>query len=252
MVAVGEAFGSIVAMARGLTKSKLTQSLATRIRKRLALTEEQVRELTYPAEKCTEVLLLANVESVRRRLPASERYSFQAHATGSWSLEHIHAQNAEPLRTAEQWTSWLELHREALKNLQGVDQPTRKGLLEDIDDALAASVLPENRFRELEQRVVRLFSKSDPDGDEEIDSISNLALLSSGDNSALSNSVFEVKRRAILRRDKEGAYIPACTRNAFLKYYTEDGAQQFHFWAPQDRKAYLEAILGLVGPFLTA
>ena len=72
--------------------------------------------------------------------------------------------------------------------------------------------------------------------------ISNLALLASEDNSALSNSVFEVKRRNILERDRDGSYIPACTRNVFLKYYTEAEGQQIHFWGEHDREGYLEAM----------
>ena len=77
-----------------------------------------------------------------------------------------------------------------------------------------------------------------------------MALLSSGDNSALSNSTFEVKRRGILQRDKVGSYIPACTRNVFLKYYTESDAQQIHYWGAVDRDAYLKEILTVVEPYL--
>jgi hypothetical protein len=132
-----------------------------------------------------------------------------------------------------------------------IDRSERDGLVEDIDAALEASTLTEGRFRSIEHRVVRTFSVGDLDGDDELHSISNLALLPSGANSALSNSVFEVKRRAILRLDKTGAYIPACTRNVFLKYYTESNAQQIHFWGPQDRDGYMSAMLNLIHPFLT-
>lgn len=250
LVATGEAFAAIVAMTQGLSKSDLRASLAAKIRRQLDHTEEQVKELTYPMDKCAEVLLLMNVESVRQRAASSERYSFQAHHSGSWSLEHIHAQNAEPLRTAEQWSTWLRLHRDALVSLGEVDQPLRDSLVADIDVALAGRTLQENTFRQLEQRVVHALSADDPDGDEAIHSISNLALLSAGANSALNNSVFEVKRREILKLDKRGAYIPACTRNAFLKYYTEDNAQQIHFWGPQDRQGYLNAMLTLIREFL--
>ena len=98
--------------AHDLTKPQLTDALTARIRKRLNHTEDQVKDLAFPAEKCGDVLLLMNVESVRRRASSSERYSFQAHASGSWSLEHIHAQNAQPLTTAKEWKRWLELHRD--------------------------------------------------------------------------------------------------------------------------------------------
>ena len=67
---------------------------------------------------------------------------------------------------------------------------------------------------------------------------------------ALNNSVFEVKRREIIRRDKHGSYIPACTRNVFLKYYAHVGDEQLHFWSAADREAYLEAIQAAVSPYL--
>ena len=85
-----------------------------------------------------------------------------------------------------------------------------------------------------------------------VHSVANLALLDRRVNSALSNSVFEVKRRQIIDRDKEGQYIPICTRNAFLKYYTAAGAQRIHFWSTQDREDYLDALVDVVAAYLTA
>lgn len=253
LIAVGDQFTSIVSLASGLTKTQFTEALERRIRDRLSLSAEQLKELTYEpptAKKCTEVLLLMNVESVRQRTASSELYSFSAHASAAWSLEHIHAQNADQLRTAEQWTEWLDLHLKALESLPMKDHSDRESILVDIQAALDANVLTGARFRGLEQRVVQAFSGGEIDTDE-IHSISNLALLSSKDNSALNNSVFEVKRREILQRDKDGSYIPACTRDAFLKYYTKTGAHQIHFWGPQDREGYLEAMLKFVERFLS-
>ena len=76
-----------------------------------------------------------------------------------------------------------------------------------------------------------------------------------GHNSALSNAVFEVKTAAHSRYwTRRGEYIPICTRQVFLKYYTNADAQQVHFWSTQDREAYLDAILssdgGGVGAYL--
>jgi hypothetical protein len=96
-----------------------------------------------------------------------------------------------------------------------------------------------------------VFSAADETSSDSMNSIFNLALLSSGDNSALSNSVFEVKRREIIKRDLEGAFIPVCTRNVFLKYYTPAEGQQIHFWGAKDRDGYRQAMLELVGNYLT-
>jgi hypothetical protein len=192
-----------------------------------------------------------NVETVRRREGGTQRFSFRSHVLGKWSLEHIHAQNAEPLQTADQWKQWLTHHRKALDAVPTSDPPGREELLGAIDLAITTNPLTEARFRQLEQRVISAFSLDAPAGEDEVHSIANLALLASGDNSALSNSVFEVKRQEILRRDKAGAYIPACTRDVFLKYYTDSDAQQLHFWGPQDREGYLAAMLMRIDPFLT-
>lgn len=43
-----------------------------------------------------------NVETIRQLKHSSERYSFREQALGRWSLEHIHAQNAQTLNRAEQ------------------------------------------------------------------------------------------------------------------------------------------------------
>jgi hypothetical protein len=77
-----------------------------------------------------------------------------------------------------------------------------------------------------------------------MDSISNMALLSVADNAALNNSTFDVKRNKILEMDKNGEYIPICTRRVFLKYYTESKDNQLQFWSDDDRNAYIEALLG--------
>jgi hypothetical protein len=79
-----------------------------------------------------------------------------------------------------------------------------------------------------------------------VHSISNLALLASGDNSALSNSTFAAKRREILQRDERGSYIPACTRNLFLKYYTNTEDQQFYYWSGVDREDYLAKMIDVL------
>jgi len=240
LVAVGREFRELVELSSGEGRSEFLRTLDSEIRERLNLTEDDLADLTY-APKTGEVLLLMNVETIRRMQHSSERYSFQAHAASTWSLEHIHAQQAEQLNTAEQWRTWLGYHRSALHDLPGIDEDRRQQLLERIDHALSAGVNQEE-FSALEQAVTALLSPDEELADGELHSITNLALLDIGANAALSNSVFEVKRRHIIELDKKGSYIPVCTRNVFLKYCTEAGDQQLHFWSAADRQAYLAAI----------
>jgi hypothetical protein len=259
LVAVGHHFGDLFSLAAGQTKSSFEAILDTCIRDTLNLSPSDVIALGYETdaqkEQCERVLLLMNVETVRRVKDSSERYSFRLHRETSWSLEHIHAQQAENLTKAEQWKEWLRLHRDALSNLPSVDQSRRDELIAKIN--AAEGQIDRASFQDLARDIIAIFTLADastPASVHSVHSLTNLALLSVGDNSALGNSVFEVKRRRILELDQKGAYIPICTRQVFLKYYTNADAQQVHFWSTQDRESYLEAMIssdrGVVFPYL--
>lgn len=246
LIARGQCFDDLVALSNDCTKHEFDARLDARIRGSLNLSPSDVAELRYGDWKAEAVLLLMNVETVRRRKLSFERFSFKEHAARKWSIEHIHAQNAEPLNRVAQWEEWLRLHRDALVGLPAIDDTQRADLTRRINGAL--DDISADAFKSLEQEVSSVFSQAGEGGD--IDAISNLALLSSGDNSALSNSVFEVKRRSILERDREGSYIPVCTRNVFLKYYTDAEGQQVHFWGERDRDGYLAAMHSYIAPYL--
>lgn len=256
LVAVGQRFAELVSLASGKAKSEFGSILDARIRQTLGLTPSGVTSLSYESDRqrCGRLLLLMNVETIRRIQGSSERYPFRIHRSQAWSLEHIHAQHAESLTKAEQWKEWLRLHRDALADLPSIDENRRAELLRRIDDA--GDEIARQVFHELARDVSAAFTLGDSSpaaAAHSVHSVSNLALLASGHNSALSNAVFEVKRRRVLELDRRGEYIPICTRQVFLKYYTDSDAQQVHFWSTQDREAYLAAILssdGGVGAYL--
>ena len=253
LISIGLSFQELVELSQGKGRSDFEASLDAQIRSRLKLSADDLGDLTYSSrrtsKRASDVLLLMNVETIRGMTDSFERYSFRAHAAGDWSLEHIHAQNAEPLNTAEQWTEWLRSHRDALADLPGVGDEQRAALLGRIDEALSDEVT-QQIFSALEQDLTAVFSPGGEPADSDVDSITNLTLLGRDDNSALSNSVFEVKRRRVIERDRRGAYIPVCTRNVFLKYYTDTSGQQLHFWSDGDRQAYLDAIREAVQGYL--
>ncbi len=250
LVAVGERFGDLVALAGGRAKSSFEALLDARIRDSLDLTPSDVTALSYEIDshkdKCARLLFLMNVETVRRVKDSTERYSFRIHRRDAWSLEHIHAQHAEGLTKAEQWKEWLRLHREALADLPNVDEGRREAVLARID--AVGDQIDRQVFQDLARDITAGFTLADAaTSAHSVHSVTNLALLASGHNSALSNAVFEVKRRRILELDRRGEYIPVCTRQVFLKYYTDADAQQVHFWSTQDRESYLSAILSREG-----
>jgi CRISPR/Cas system CSM-associated protein Csm2 small subunit len=250
LVATGENLAGLVKESEGSTKNAFRARLDAKIQDSLKLSREDVEDLTYhQADKCSRLLLLFNVETVRCLQNSSDRYPFDAHKTEQWTLEHIHAQNADELNKKGQWQEWLNEHRTALAEIRledGGQNAPRAALLRRIDDSI--DEIKRESFAQLASAIIAFFKTFGSDGS--VHAIANLALLSGGANSALNNSVFEVKRRKILELDRAGGYIPICTRRVFLKYYTEAGDQQIHLWSVRDRECYMEAMMSRTGGVL--
>lgn len=247
-------FGRISLAALGKKKSEFEAHLDDCIRSVINTTDEELTEPKYDEVQgyrtLMKLLLLINVEAVSR---AKQHFPFARHVGERWSLEHIHAQNAETLNKAEQWRAWLEAHGSALDAVLAVDNADTISKLKNDINASIMHIQNENskafsrtEFRELSMKVLKFLDR-DSGADH---SIRNMALLSSEHNSKLSNAVFEVKRQRILALDRAGEYVPACTRNVFLKYYADADAQQPHFWSDKDKDAYLEAIRSLLRAYL--
>jgi hypothetical protein len=212
----------------------------------LQLTKDDVSLLRYDnpkdAGKCTEVLLLMNVETVLGNCDAGSRFSFHAYASDGWSLEHIHAQSSQALKKANERRDWLNVHLEKIRTTKWSPE------LQAEADAVAVKMsahltLPTSKtddldFQAILDRTFALFGAS-----QDVHGLANLALLQKDFNSKLNNAVFALKRELILELDQSGAYILPCTRNVFLKYYTASADQQLSVWSPQDQDYYYEKII---------
>ena len=55
------------------------------------------------------------------------------------------------------------------------------------------------------------------------------------------HSITNIKRNTIIKNDKSGVFIPICTKNVFLKYYSKKFTDVM-FWKEEDAKAYQENI----------
>ena len=234
----------IFELSKDKTKDDFKNSLDEYIRDSIKI-KGNYSELSYEKpvdqKKISTLLLLFNVESVRRNGEHSQWFPFDKYKFGNsgkvtWSLEHIHAQHSEGLRTQEMWKEWLSLH---IPSVEAVSD--NSGELTDLmKAAIEKDKLERQEFDTIQQRVVELLSVKG--NTEYMHSIANLALLSSTDNAVLNNSTFDVKRNEIIKMDKAGQYIPFCTRMVFLKYYTNSAENQLHFWGHADRVAYVEAM----------
>ena len=241
----------LYALSEDQTKHGFRAGLDDCIRKSISI-QGNYADLSYDKpldyKKISTLLLLFNVESVRQNGDQTQWFPFDhfKYERGrkiSWSLEHIHAQQSEGLRTQEMWKEWLGLH---VRSVQSVSGDT------DLIDAMKAAIenprLERIEFDELQRRVFEVLSEKG--NVEYIHSIGNLALLKSDDNAALNNSAFDVKRNMIISMDREGKYIPFCTKMVFLKYYSVSSENQLHFWGQSDRAAYLQAMNQVLAPYL--
>lgn len=234
------------------TKQDFRALLDLYIRQSIAIPDNYA-DLTYEKapdyKRISTLLLLFNIESVRQNGEHTQwfpfdKFKFDQKGKVSWSLEHIHAQQSEGLRTQEMWKEWLTLH---IPSVRAIADDTE--LIDAMRVAIDKAKLERAEFDSLQQRVIELLSVQG--NAEYLHSISNLALLKSDDNAALNNSTFDVKRNLIVNMDKEGQYIPFCTKMVFLKYYTPSEDNQLHFWGQADRIAYVNAINKVLAVYLS-
>lgn len=241
----------ILNIAKGRRKSELLQEIKTLIANSINFKLKEgdtYSDLNYEKnyKEINKLLLLFNVESIIAE-EVYQRFPFGKYNTAEWSLEHIHAQNSQGLKNKDTQIEWIKMHIKSVKAVSPNGQ--HESLLNELETIVKSEKI-ESRgsFDELFNAVCNALSENTDT--EYIHTISNMALLSRCDNSALNNSTFDVKRNQIIEMDKKGAFIPYCTKMVFLKYYTPSSDNQIHFWGERDREAYISAINKTLKPYL--
>ncbi|MGP1576558.1 MAG: DUF262 domain-containing protein [Treponema sp.] len=230
---------TILQQSKDLSKTNFKQRLKESIKSSLAVTEESIQELHYYENKkqIGNILFLFNVISTMKA--GNIFFSFKRYIDEKWSLEHIHAQNSDELHTDQQRRLLLEEQRNYY------DKINDAAVITKIHELLTEKEINTEKFENLQNEIFLQFSTTQDETGERLsldnNSIDNLALLSSVDNSSLSNNIFPIKRDKIIELDSKGAFIPLCTKNVFLKYYSKDVTQNV-IWTQKDREAYLSAI----------
>ena len=242
-----------------LAKDKFFSELDKMISESISIKDkEELLSLSYDTrkDKLQKVLTLFNVETERLMDEGKRRFPFDRHKDSIWSLEHIHAQNAESLKKNKDILAWLESHIAILKSSEGSIFEVNNELIEKMEILIAqlhSDKDPGNvreRFNEIQKEVIAIFTPEEDDVKENSYShgLANMALLDVSQNAALSNSVFDVKRHRVINYDKEGRYIPICTKHVFFKYYTQESPSLF-FWGETDRRDYVETLNEKISPY---
>jgi hypothetical protein len=212
--------------------------------------------LEYDDPGTRKVLLLFNIQTVIKTGESEMRFPFHKYKLDSWDIEHIRSQNEKKMKSNADRVDWVkdvleyftgsedaERAKEEIENLTDKE----KEICNPLMDLLQSEKIDDDLFEESYKQVSAYFEESDTP--ENIHSISNLALLDAVTNRSYKNAFFPIKRKRIIENDKNGVFVPICTKNLFLKYYSKKFGQAM-YWDKYDAIGYLEAIRTTLKDFL--
>lgn len=235
---------------RALTKSSFLTSVRDRIKSRVrsGTATIELEDLNYGDHRMliADILLLFNIESTLKN-GGRWKFPFDAYRSEDWSLEHIHAQNAKALKTSSEWGLWADQTIRTLESSLDAEASSLVSAVEEWKSSEGTEEEKEQARQTLAKRIFVFFG--DAEEDDNRHGIGNLALLSQGMNSSLSNGWFPEKRSKIIEWDRQGKFIPLETKNVFLKYHSGESLQ-IHRWTRPDQEAYLKAIKEVLSDYL--
>lgn len=239
-------------------EDKLLYSIQNSIKDRIRYhkycerTKRDIDTFEYSTDfsKIRELLLLFNIETYNK---ANLKFPFDLFKKGKWDVEHVDSQKDNNMQELEHKKEWIKLVKDQLQydTSDKAQELLQKGsqLLEKFKNEKQDS---NDVFKDYYQEVYKFYNATS--STIEKDTIDNLALLNCGINRSYKNAPFPCKRSIIIRNDSEGIFIPLCTRNLFLKYYTgsEQGASQLDIvrWNDTDREAYKTQLVKILDKYL--
>ncbi|OFG31950.1 hypothetical protein BJM45_01030 [Listeria monocytogenes] len=179
--------------------------------------------------KIKNVLLLYNILTMLRSEKDNSFFPFNLYKNEKWDIEHITSVKESMPSSTEQKRSWLD-DVNVYIDIHIPDSGKLKQRIKKCDVSNDAD------FNELFEDIISHFNHY-VKSDDEINGLSNLTLLDSETNRGYKNAIFPIKRKTIIDRDKKGAFIPICTKNVFLKYFSEY-PPKISFWTQEDRENY--------------
>lgn len=167
-----------------------------------------------------------------------------------WDIEHISPNTPHEFETNKERKEWLERVKVGCSDKETRDEIQE--CLNQITDEDTSSSSFSDLLKKLEGDCLN--------SDETRNQVWNFCLLDQSTNRSYGNSIFALKRKEILLRErgldvdgkplssdandktkKRRVFIPSCTLNVFTKFYSPD-ATDLSVWSIDDAKEYRKAI----------
>jgi hypothetical protein len=241
LVGTGIPIKKILDETASMSKPEIHKHLISSIRRTIQF-DGEIKDLSKDTDYTIikRILLLFNIETLNQSKQSQTRFEFDRFKKESWDLEHIHSLQSEEI-PPKQRIEWLETLRDGLPETATL----RGDAMNLLENANAAEIDTfEKDFQDFYKKAVKEFAginDSDTMDETGTNGLENICLLDSGTNRGYKNSIFPVKRKVIIEKDINGIFIPLCTKNVFLKYYSDD-IGNMQIWSKKDRLWYLEKI----------
>ncbi len=185
---------------------------------------EEFMNLRYDTDKSGvfKLLLLFNIATLLKKPQERVKFSFANFHKNKWDVEHISPQNPQ--------------------NIEQVTKELEKGNVNGVFTNLLNKI---NKGESYDTELKKFFAT-----DDDLMAIGNLTLLIAHDNRGIGNGFFFKKRQKLQEYYQQGSFIPACSMNVFMKFYS-DNPEQMIFWSKDDRKNYSDKIKDTITDFFS-
>lgn len=212
----------------------------------------ELSQLSYDSKKHHHVinnaLLLFNIITLINQEEKQTRFPFDRYKKESWDVEHISSQAGDDIKSEDvkKVLDWIKDHP--------VMRNEYNPFLEKEVGSNSQWFENEPLLKEKWPKLIRDLNPSKGNTSEDIDfesqKLGNLTLLNRSINRSYKNLPFYLKRQWIIDKESKGVFIPLCTRNVFLKYYSE-GYSDLLKWSQSDADSYLRKIQDTLEEYLS-
>lgn len=245
LLATGTKIPMLYNKAKDHTKEDFIRYITGEISKKFANIE--LDDIRYNDYRVKNILLLFNIETILQNPKSNTWFPFSEFKNENWDIEHISSVMSD-MPSLGKSRKWLENLNDYLIGETVLDHYVKGDdvidqLISDVQDLLASDDYTQEDFRSVYEDILMYFKEDYGEEDENgfTNHLGNLTLLDSYTNRSYKNAIFPVKRKRILKNDKEGNFVPICTKNVFLKYYS-DNLREVMLWQKSDAVAYQASI----------